>query len=392
MSYPKRILWLRVFGLAAMQGAITLTWVMYGIYLPKMLIQLGFAAGFAAVIIIIEKALSIIFEPLFGALSDRTQKFIGNRFPFISLGVILSSALFITLPAIVIFGDPEKVWRWLLPIFAIIWAIAMTMFRTPAIALLWQAVPRQQFPQATGILVFIAGLIGAFKPIIQNTILQLGSGFTFTIGSITLLGAAFFLRRLYPPQPPQLNEATSPVQEQAISFSKLGFVCIAGLGISWGLRCLFPTISAALTSNLGEENVVMGMLVFGIVLAFASIPGGIFASRIGNSSAMLIGLGITIILLPLIAFVPNFVIIIISLLVLTFVFSLVLNGAVPLALSSVPPSRGGLGIGTYFGGFGLGMSLFSIMAGQVELTSVLQVFIGVIAFLIVGASIALAKE
>ena len=392
MSYPKRILWLRVFGLAAMQGAITLTWVMYNIYLPEMLVQLGFAAGFAAVIIIIEKALSIVFEPLFGALSDRTQKFIGNRFPFISLGVILSSALFITLPAIVIFGDPEKVWRWLLPTFAIIWAIAMTMFRTPAIALLWQAVPRQQFPQATGILVFIAGLIGALKPIIQKIILQLGSGFTFTLGSLTLLGAAFFLRRLYPPQPPQLNEASSSIQEPTLSFTKLGLLCLVGMGIAWGTRCLFPMVSASLANNLGEDNIVTGMLVFGIVLAFASIPGGMFASRIGNSYAMLIGLGVTIFLLPLIAFIPNFLIIVIALFILTFVLSLVFNGAVPLALSSVPPSRGGLGIGTYFGGFGLGMSLFSIMAGQVELTSVLQVFIGVIAFLIVGASIALAKE
>ncbi|MGB7518506.1 MAG: MFS transporter permease, partial [Spirulinaceae cyanobacterium] len=73
MLSPTRILWLRVLGLAAMQGAITLTWVIYGTYLPKMLVQFGFAAGFAAVIIIVEQALAIIFEPLFGAFSDRTQ-------------------------------------------------------------------------------------------------------------------------------------------------------------------------------------------------------------------------------------------------------------------------------------------------------------------------------
>ncbi len=199
MLSPKRILWLRVFALAFIQGAITLTWVVYSIYLPKMLAQLGFAAGLAATIIIIEQALAIVFEPLFGAFSDRTQQFIGNRFPFISLGVILSSALFITLPTIVILGNPQQVWRWLLPGFAVAWAIAMTMFRSPAMALLWQAVPRQQFPQATGILIFIAGLVGAFKPFIQNIILKLGSAFTFSIGSFTLLGAAFVLRRLYPP-------------------------------------------------------------------------------------------------------------------------------------------------------------------------------------------------
>ncbi|MGB7518350.1 MAG: hypothetical protein WA896_01810, partial [Spirulinaceae cyanobacterium] len=320
--------------------------------------------------------------------SDRTQQFIGNRFPFIALGVILSSALFITLPTIAILGNPQQVWRWLLPGFAVAWAIAMTMFRSPAMALLWQAVPRQKFPQATGILIFVSGLIGAFKPIIQDNILKLGSAFTFTIGSFTLLGAAFFLRRLYPPQPPQQDEVT-PQQLQHLSFAKLGFVCLAGIGIAWGLRSLLPTVAAALTRNLGESQTNSGMFIFSIILAFASIPGGIFASRVGNSSAMLIGLGVTTILLPILAFAPNFFLVAIALLILTFVFSLVLNGTIPLALSSVPPSRGGLGIGTYFGGFGAGMSLFSIMAGQVELTTIGQVVIGAISFLLAGVSISM---
>ncbi len=177
-----------------------------------------------------------------------------------------------------------------------------------------------------------------------------------------------------------------------LSFTKLGLVCLAGIGIAWGLRSLLPTVSATLTRNLGESQTNLGMFIFSIVLAFASIPGGIFASRVGNSLAMLIGLGVTIIMLPILAFIPNFFIVGIALLILTFVFSLVLNGAIPLGLSSVPPSRGGLGIGTYFGGFGVGMSLFSMMAGQVELTPILQVVMGGIAFLVAGISIAFIND
>jgi hypothetical protein len=36
------VLWLQVWGLAAVQGAITLTWIIYNLYLPQLLAQFSF--------------------------------------------------------------------------------------------------------------------------------------------------------------------------------------------------------------------------------------------------------------------------------------------------------------------------------------------------------------
>jgi len=44
-------------------------------------------------------------EPLFGGLSDQAQRWIGGRFPFVA-GGSAASALFIAIPAVVIFGSP----------------------------------------------------------------------------------------------------------------------------------------------------------------------------------------------------------------------------------------------------------------------------------------------
>ena len=142
------VVWLKVWGIAATQGAITLAWVIYNLYLTKLLVNLGFSQELAVWILIIEHMLEAIIEPTFGAYSDRQKQKIGTPIPIINLGIILSSVLFISIPAVVIFINPETIWRWLLPAIALAWASVMAIFRSPVMALLGNAAPKDKLPQA----------------------------------------------------------------------------------------------------------------------------------------------------------------------------------------------------------------------------------------------------
>ena len=124
-----RVLWLQVWGLAAVQGAIALTWVIYNLYLLKLLTQFGFPKELATGLLILENLLAAIMEPLMGGLSDQSQRWVGTRFPFISFGIVLASAFFIAIPLFVAFGSPAS--TWLLPVLMVAWALAMT---TPSAA------------------------------------------------------------------------------------------------------------------------------------------------------------------------------------------------------------------------------------------------------------------
>ncbi len=115
------ILWRPVVGLAVVQGSIVLSWVIYRAYLGKLLTQWGFPESLADTILLVETLLAIVLEPLMGGLSDRLKHWMGTRFPLISLGVILSSALFIAIPASVAFGTPTGAIRWILPSLAVAW-------------------------------------------------------------------------------------------------------------------------------------------------------------------------------------------------------------------------------------------------------------------------------
>ncbi len=357
ITVNRNILWAKVWGIAAMQGAITLTWVIYKLYLPLLLVQLGLAKELAVTLLIVENALETFIEPVFGALSDKQQQVFGSKVPIISTGVILSSALFIAIPVFMIFSNDNDFSQWFFIVLVICWASVMAIFRSPAMSLLGRCASTEVLPQAASLLTLAGGIVGAFRFDVYGTIANMGAEFAFTIGSLTLLGAAALLRLVHPPEPaiPSNSESTR------ISVPRLGLIFITGISVSWGLRLLIPTVSNILTAELGEANTKLAMTLFFVVLGLAAVPAGTIASKLGNSMGMTIGgLGTVIVLLTLLL-LPDGLTKVIAIALLVFLFSLVLNGAVPFALCLVPESRGGLGVGMYFGGFGGGISLFDFL-------------------------------
>jgi hypothetical protein len=108
---------------------------------------------------------------------------------------------------------------------------------------------------------------------------------------------------------------------------------------------------------------------------------------------MLYGVGATIGLMILIALRPIWAILVVIVIALVAALSLIVNGAVPYALSLVPPQRSGLGTGMYFGGTAAASSLFGMVFTQPsQITPVTGMLWGAIAFLIAGLCIAVSKK
>ena len=384
----KSILWLKVFSIAAVQGAITLTWVIYKMYFPALLVEFGFERGLATTILILENAIEAAIEPIFGSLSDQQQQHFSIRLPIISLGIILASILFISIPTLVILGKSTQVWRWLLPGLAVVWATAMAIFRSPAIALLGRCANNQQLPQAASIVTLVGAVVGALRFDVYGIILKLGAGFAFTIGSIALLLAAVSLRWFHPPVSPSLeiNNRKPP------SLLNLGLIFTTGIFVGWGLRFLMPTIKQVITLQFGEDNSKLGMMLFFLILGLAAIPTGKLATKLGNYSGMLIGLAFTI-SLSLLVLHPNQVLVRIFLCILVIGLSFVFNGTVPFALSLVPQQYSGLAVGMYFGGFSGGISFFDFIFSQLgNITIKIGVLGSIVSFILVAICIFSGKK
>ncbi|MEO0985910.1 MAG: MFS transporter [Cyanobacteria bacterium J06639_14] len=385
-----RILWAQVCGLAAVQGAIALLWVIYNLYLVDLLGRLGFPTALATSLLIVENLLAIIMEPLMGSFSDRLQRQLGTRFPLISLGAILAAGTFVCLPAIALGGIATTL-RWLLPLMLVAWALAMTLFRSPALSLLGRYAFGTQLPQAASILTLVGGVAGAMGPLASKVLLGWGPMVTFAVGSGVLLIATAVLRSCNPTE--SVTDDAEPmsakrVNQSSIVWSSLALVFGAGVGVTLGFRVLMTLFSSVLNTQVSNANssIVLGSIF--ISLAITAIPAGTLAVWLGNRRAMVLGLAGLACVCVLVGIVHQNNAAIVLAWLFGAAFSLVSNGTIPFALSMVPTSKAGLGTGIFFSGGAAAASLFGSIVSYVQaLPPTLGSLCGVVALLLAGICI-----
>ncbi|MEW6498341.1 MAG: MFS transporter, partial [Cyanobacteriota bacterium] len=219
---------------------------------------------------------------------------------------------------------------------------------------------------------------------------------TFALGSFTLLGAAAILRFVHPPETPTSSIPSSEPSPTPANYSllpALGWIFITGAGVAWGSNFLIQTMRKVMQALIGSANLDWVMFVIAIALALAALPAGAIATKLGNGRAMLWGIGVTMGLMLLIALIPNWFVVLIAVVAIVAAFSLIVNGAVPYALSLMPPQRVGLGTGMYFGGYSVAAGLFGMVSTQLrQMTSITAAVFGAIAFLVAGLCIAVSTS
>ena len=204
--------------------------------------------------------------------------------------------------------------------------------------------------------------------------------FAFSLASFVLLGATFTLRFFHPPEIPPNPENKEIIK---IPIPKLGLILVTGFSIAWGSRLLMDTIGKTLKTQLHTNDITVIMLGIGLILAFAALPAGFFAVKIGNRQVMLTGICTTILSIILMLNIgAHFLIILLTL----AGFSLIMNGAIPFVLELIPPRWAGLGIGIYFGGFSLAMSLFGFVFPP-TITSLIAGISAALAFLLASVCV-----
>jgi len=354
---PRPVLWRQVWGLTAVQASITLAWVIYNVYLLDLLKQFGFAAEFAVVLLFIENGLAIAMEPLMGSLSDRAIHRLGTRYSFITVGILLASALFISIPAIFIFGGGFSNLKWLMVAVIILWAMAMTVFRSPAIALLRKYSRTQDLPITASLLTLATAFVGAARPFSNRFILSLGAPATFAIGSGVLLAALAILRTVKP----NFEIIQDSPQESQSPVSKLSLLLnfAIGFSISFGARLLLGEIfPRGLRTGFPDLSLDLLMGLAGIAIGISAFPVGWLAARFGNQKLLLIGLQISIFCSFFLALANGSILTGLVVAIAAIAFSTVSNSAIALALSTTVPSKAGLGIGMYFSGGAAAVSTF----------------------------------
>lgn len=374
-------LWLPLCALALVYAMFTLGWMVYRVHLPSQMLQAGFSEAAAPRLLFIEALLAIAAEPLAGAFSDRTNRHQGTRLPIISTGMGLAAVLFIVF-SVFTWAEPTIAIRWVLVSLLLIWSIAMSCFRSPALALLKRYAPTLQLPQAASLLTVAFGLAGAATPLASPWVLSLGAPMSFALMALLIVLSALWLRRMNPvtlaaAKPTKSFNSTQPRSTVALTR-------IVGLGFTSALtfRLAIETFPKVLKAQVpGIHPPLLVGLVF-ITVAITAFPIGKFAVRLGNSRTMQLGVVTTALFLGLMALSHSPLIGIMITLGLGVGFSLILNGTLPFTLEQVLPEYAGLSIGLFFAGVAAAGSLMLGFLGKPGILSPVEaIILGIVALL-----------
>lgn len=373
-SSPPSVLWPQVIGLGLVQSAMTLTWIIYNLYLKKLLVDFGFSAELATTVLVVENVLAIALEPLMGSFSDRARIWVGTRFPFIAGGTILAALCFLAIPTVVFLGNSTPQIRLVLPATMVAWAVAMTVFRSPALSLLGKYAAVGDLPKAAAVLTLFGALTSILRPLAKEFILNLGALAAFAIGSAVLLIAVGYLRWLDSRHPLETQEERTS-RWQDLSWVGLGLIVGCGVGMTLGFRVMLANFSKIVATQTIDANLNLIIGTMFLVLALTAMPAGIVAKRIGYKFGLMGGLVALAILLAIAPGVNSSIAAMGLAIALGAAYSFAANGTIPFALSLVPSDKGGFGIGLYFGGSALALSLFNTTLKDSEL------LVGIVAFL-----------
>lgn len=166
--------------------ASSLLWSLYNSFVPLILKDFITSSTLIGLIMTIDNAFGVIFQPLFGSLSDRTRTRFGKRMPYIMIAAPICSVLFFFIPQM-----PSLV---TLMLIVIIFNFGMSVWRAPIVALMPDLTPSQHWSKANGVINLMGGVASIIAFLIGGKIANsYGRLATFGMGSVVMLLAVLTL-------------------------------------------------------------------------------------------------------------------------------------------------------------------------------------------------------
>lgn len=280
--------------------ALSLAWAFYNAYMPLILGDFIDSRAIRGAIMGLDNLLAVLLIPVIGAWSDKIDTRIGNRLPFIVIGMPLAAFSFILLP----FASASTFW--LLIFVDIIFLLAMTIYRAPVIALMPDHTPPEKRSTANGIINLMGGIGAIIALFGLSTLYGINRTYPFIVAGLLLLTTFILLFFTVDRKPPYAEKAKDELDEVLASNSFLDgfrllktkefrghlFILVAiflyFIGFT-GVESQF-TVYAVEYLNMKESSAGFTLGFFSLSFVLFAVPAGILGSKWGKAPSMLVGL------------------------------------------------------------------------------------------------------
>jgi len=305
-------------GLAFM--SISAFWQLYDSIIPLILKHtFGVGDTLAGGIMAVDNILALFMLPLFGALSDKVKTGIGKRMPFILGGTAVAVLSMVLIPM----ADNAAN----LPLFIVVLffaLVAMSTYRSPAVALMPDVTPKPLRSQANGI-INLMGALGAVFSLVLISVLVPASGradyfaifaivAAFMVIAVVILFSSIRENKIAK----EMTAFNEPEESQEVAGGsasmdpavKRSFTLILASIFFWffSYNAVTTAFSKYVQSHLGVAGggFANSLMIATVAAVIAFIPAGIIAAKIGRRRTILSGIVILTVSFALAALFTTF--------------------------------------------------------------------------------------
>lgn len=293
-----RLNWGKTFVLGFGFLAISAVWPLYDSYMPLFLGKFISSSALVGAIMGLDNVLGFTLQPWIGSLSDRTHSTWGRRRPYLLIGMPIAAVALVALN-----------WTYdagLVPLLLTtgVLNLAMSLFRSPTVALMPDLTPPPLRSKANGIINLMGGIGAAIVLQVGKMIYREDAAAMPFMVAAAIMVAVFFLFLLVIREP-AVPEGDSDVEETPQSLvAALGYLVknrdkntllLLSAIFSWfvayqAVNTWFTTF--AIQRFEVAENVASGaLLAFAGAIILGALPAGYIGTAIGRRRTIMIGLG-----------------------------------------------------------------------------------------------------
>ena len=272
---------------------VSIVWGIYNIAMPIYLKDLGLSGVAVGSVMTIDNVFAVVFLPIFGALSDRTNTRYGRRMPYLLVGIPLSALAFILIPVFRLSLVPVM-------ITVIAMNFFMSIYRAPTVALMPDFTARPLRSKANGVINFMGGVGAVIAFLIGGFLFKLNEYLPFAVCAVIMI-VTIILMYLMIHEPKEIAD-DKQTQEQAAGKAErekgsgLSLIFLLIAIFFWftsynAVETFFSTFGEVVL-NIDKSQSSFMLAVFSALLVIFSIPSGFLASRIGRKKTILIGIAV----------------------------------------------------------------------------------------------------
>lgn len=286
---------------------VSIVWGLYNIEMPLYLKDLGLSGVSVGSVMTIDNFFALIFLPVFGTLSDRTNTRYGRRMPYLLIGIPLSALAFILIP--VMRGNLTTIM-----ITVIAMNFFMSIYRAPTVALMPDFTPRPLRSKANGIINFMGGVGSVIAFLIGGFLFNVNEYLPFAVGSLILIFTiiAMYLlirepKEIADDRPPEdEKKAAAGAKEEGKGLSLI-FLLLAIFFWFTGFNAVetFFSTYGQVVLGVSDSTASFMLAVFSAMFVLFSILSGMLATKIGRKKTILIGITVLFLTFLSINFIPK---------------------------------------------------------------------------------------